>query len=52
MQFIRVLVSAFAIFIALSGQLSAAVVGNLYDEQLIVESQSRGALKQGAAIAL
>ena len=52
MQFIRVLVSASAIFIALSGQLSAAVVGNLYDEQLIVESQSRGALKQGAAIAL
>ena len=50
MQFIRVLVPVFAILMAVSGQ--AAVVGNLYDEQLIVESQSREALKQGAATAL
>lgn len=50
MQFIRVLVPVFAILMALPAQ--AAVVGNLYDEQLIVESQSRDALKQGAAKAL
>jgi hypothetical protein len=51
-QIIRVLVSAAVILMAFSGQVIAAVVGNLYDEQLIVESQSRDALKQGAATAL
>ncbi|MFT6578437.1 MAG: hypothetical protein ACJAW0_000873 [Zhongshania sp.] len=51
-QIIRVLVSAAVILMAFSGQVTAAVVGNLYDEQLIVESQSRDALKQGAATAL
>ncbi|CAA0082835.1 Uncharacterised protein [Zhongshania aliphaticivorans] len=49
-QIIRALASVFAVLTALSGQ--AAVVSNLYDEQLLVESQSRTALKQGAGLAL
>ncbi|WP_269617739.1 DUF2066 domain-containing protein [Zhongshania sp. BJYM1] len=51
-QIIRVLVAAFAISAALSGHVAAAIVGNLYDEELVVESQSRDVLKQGAAKAL
>jgi uncharacterized protein len=51
-QIIRVLVTAFAISAVFSGQLAAAIVGNLYDEELVVESQSRDILKQGAAKAL
>ncbi|MFT7404269.1 DUF2066 domain-containing protein [Zhongshania sp.] len=51
-QIIRVLVSALTILLALSSQAAAAVVGNLYDDQLMVESQSRAALTQGAATAL
>lgn len=51
-QIIRVLVSALTILLALSSQATAAVVGNLYDDRLMVESQSRAALTQGAATAL
>ncbi|MEX1665034.1 DUF2066 domain-containing protein [Zhongshania arctica] len=51
-QIIRVLVSALTILLALSTQVAAAVVGNLYDDQLLVASQSRAALTEGAATAL